>query len=251
VTTPEEPSRPDGPVPADAPSSAVGVPGSVGQAVAVGAAAGVGVSAGAGVSPAGVGVSAAAAGHPPVHRGMRVGPPPRHPRWLVDQLPVGMVQSDFFLRFVALFQELASTLLDDADLVEHIPDVTVTPAPMLQTLAGWIGVDGVDASLPPQLQRLIVASSSRSLAHRGTVRGLREFVEMLSGAPAEVIDGGGIWREGDAPRDVSWVRITVAGTGHLSEDEFVAILRDEVPAHVRIEVWVGPRRVLSTVEEDR
>gem|GEM_PF-1369728 len=122
---------------------------------------------------------------------------------------------------------------------------------ILQTLAGWIGVDGVDASLPPQLQRLIVASSSRSLAHRGTVRGLREFVEMLSGAPADVIDGGGIWREGDAPRDVSWVRITVAGTGHLSEDEFVAILRDEVPAHVRIEVWVGPRRVLSTVEEDR
>ena len=182
---------------------------------------------------------------------MRVGRLPRHPRWLVDQLPVGMVQSDSFVRFVALFQELASTLLDDADLVEHIPDVTVTPAPMLQTLAGWIGVEGVDASLPPQLQRLIVASSSRSLAHRGTVRGLREFVEMLSGAPAEVLDGGGVWREGDAPRDVSWVRITVAGTGHLSEDEFVAILRDEIPAHVRSEVWVGSRRVLSTVEEDR
>ena len=64
---------------------------------------------------------------------MRVSRPARHPRWLVDQLPVGMVQSDFFVRFVALFQELASTLLDDADLVEHIPDVTVTPVPMLQT----------------------------------------------------------------------------------------------------------------------
>ena len=112
-------------------------------------------------------------------RGMRVSRPPRHPRWLVDQLPVGMVQSDFFVRFVALFQEVASTLLDDADLVEHIPDVTVTPAPMLQCLASWIGVDVVDASLPEQLQRTIVASSSRSLAHRGTVRGLREFVEML------------------------------------------------------------------------
>jgi len=243
VSTPDEPTRPGDPVPADAPSSAVGVPGSVGVPGAVGRAVAVG-------APAGVGGPAAAL-RSPARRGMRVGRPPRHPRWLVDQLPVGMVQSDFFVRFVALFQELASTLLDDADLVEHIPDVTVTPAPMLQTLAGWIGVDGVDASLPPQLQRLIVASSSRSLAHRGTVRGLREFVEMLSGAPAQVIDGGGVWREGDAPRDVAWVRITVAGTGHLSEDEFVAILRDEIPAHVRIEVWVGSRRVLSTVEEDR
>jgi MoxR-like ATPase len=78
------------------------------------------------------------------------------------------------------------------------------------------------------------------------------FVQLADAdRPAEVVDGRGVWREGDAPGDVCWVRITVAGTGHLSEDEFVAILRDEVPAHVRIEEWVGSRRVLSTVEEGR
>ncbi len=235
--TSDEPTRPAAEVPADAPSTAVGVPGAVGDSGAVGIHAEVGLPA------AAVGV--------PVRRGMRVSRPPRHPRWLVDQLPVGMVQSDFFVRFVALFQEVASTLLDDADLVEHIPDVTVTPAPMLQSLASWIGVDVVDASLPEQLQRTIVASSSRSLAHRGTVRGLREFVEMLSGGPAEVLDGGGVWREGDAPQDVGWVKVTVAGTGHLSADEFAAMIRDEIPAHVRIELWVGSRRVLSTMEEER
>lgn len=197
----------------------------------------------AGVPAAGVGV--------PVRRGMRVSRPARHPRWLVDQLPVGMVQSDFFVRFVGLFQEMSSTLLDDADLVEHIADVTVTPVPMLQYLAGWVGVESVDKSLPEDLQRTIVRSSSRSLAHRGTVAGLRGFVEMLSGGPAEVVDGGGIWPEGEAPNDVAWVTITVAGTGHLSEDEFVALVRDEVPAHVRVELWVGTRRVLSTMEDDR
>jgi phage tail-like protein len=235
--TSDEPARPAAEVPADAPSTAIGVPGAVAVPGAVGVHAEVGLPA------AAVGV--------PVRRGMRVSRPPRHPRWLVDQLPVGMVQSDFFVRFVALFQEVASTLLDDADLVEHIPDVTVTPAPMLQSLASWIGVDVVDASLPEQLQRTIVSSSSRSLAHRGTVRGLREFVEMLSGGPAEVLDGGGVWREGDAPQDIGWVRVTVAGTGHLSADEFVAMIRDEIPAHVRIELWVGSRRVLSTMEEER
>ena len=82
-------------------------------------------------------------------------------------------------------------------------DATVTPVPMLQSLAGWIGVDVVDDSLPEE----------SAAAHRPVVRparwptaapsrGLREFVEMLSGGPAEVIDGGGIWREGDAPEDV-------------------------------------------------
>jgi len=162
-----------------------------------------------------------------------------------------MAQSDFFVRFVGMFQQLASTLLDDADLVEHVADVTVTPVPMLQCLAGWIGIESVDQSLPEDLQRLIVRSSAQSLAHRGTVAGLRGFVQMLSGASAEVIDGGGIWRESEAPHDVAWVRVAVAGTGHLSEDEFVALVRDEVPAHVRVELWVGTRRVLSTMEDDR
>ncbi|HEY7814530.1 MAG TPA: phage tail protein [Nakamurella sp.] len=201
------------------------------------------------VHPA-VGVPASAAGVP-VRRGMRVGRPPRSPRWLVDQLPVGMAQQDFFVRFVGIFQELSSTLLEDADLVEHVADATVTPVPMLQALAGWIGVDSVDASLPEDLQRLIVRSSARSLARRGTADGLREFVQMLSGGPATIDDGGGVWREGDAPSDVAWVRIEVQGTGHLTDQEFVALLRDEVPAHVRVELWVAGRRALSTVEDDR
>lgn len=217
------------------------VPG--GQDVVTGTALALGVHPTVGVPAASVGI--------PVRRGMRVSRPARHPRWLVDQLPVGMAQSDFFVRFVGIFQEVAATLLDDADLVEHVADATVTPVPMLQALAGWIGIESVDQSLPEDLQRLIVRSSGQSLAHRGTVAGLRGFVEMLSGAPADVVDGGGIWREGEAPGDVAWVNVTVAGTGHLSEDEFVALVRDEVPAHVRVELWVGTRRVLSTMEEDR
>lgn len=195
------------------------------------------------VGAAGVGV--------PVRRGMRVSRPARHPRWLVDQLPVGMAQHDFFVRFVGIFQELSSTLLDDADMVEHVADVTVTPVPMLEALAAWIGVDSVDASLPEDLQRLLVRSSARSLARRGTADGLRDFVQMLSGGPATIDDGGGIWREGEAPNDVAWVRIEVENTGHLTDSEFVALLRDEVPAHVRVELWVAGRRALSTVEDDR
>jgi phage tail-like protein len=186
---------------------------------------------------------------PAVRRESRVGPPPRHPQWLINQLPVGMLQSDFFVRFVSIFQELGSKLMDDADLVEHVADATVTPVPMISHLASWIGVDTIDASLPEALQRVILASSAKALAHRGTVSGLRGYLEMLSGGPAEVIDGGGVWPEGNAPQDVAWVRMTVQGTGHLSEDEFVAMVRDEVPAHVRAELWIDVRRVLSTAQD--
>lgn len=189
------------------------------------------------------------AGLPPLRRDARVGKPPRHPEWMVNQLPVGMVQSDFFVRFVSIFQELGSSLLDGADNLEHLPDLTVTPVPMISALAGWIGAEVVDASLPENTQRLLLARSARAMAHRGTPRGLQEYLEMLSDGDAQVVDGGGIWAEGDAPEDAAWVRMSVSGTGHLSEDEFVRMVRHQVPAHVRAELWIGTRRVLATGDQ--
>ena len=186
----------------------------------------------------------------PVRRDKRVGPVPRHPQWMINQLPVGMLESDFFVRFVGLFQDMGGTLLDGADTVVNIPDVTVTPVPMLSYLAGWIGVDVVDASLSEDVQRVIVASSAKALAHRGTVAGLRGYLEMLSGGAAAVEDGGGVWREGEAPDDHRWVRMTVQSTGHLPEEEFVSLVRDEIPAHVRAELYIADRRVLRTADQE-
>ncbi|MEO9009415.1 MAG: phage tail protein [Nakamurella sp.] len=160
-----------------------------------------------------------------------------------------MLGSDFFVRFVSIFQEMAESLMDDADQIVHVPDATVTPTPMLSYLASWIDVRTVDPSLPDAVQRVILRSSAKAMAQRGTRRGLEAYLTMLSGSPAEVTDGGGVWSEGEAPEDVAWVQMRVEGTGHLSEDEFVALVRDEIPAHVRAELFVGERRLLSTQEE--
>jgi phage tail-like protein len=169
--------------------------------------------------------------------------------WMVNQLPVGMLDSTFFVKFVSLFQHLANSLLEDADNVEHVVDPTVAPEPMLRWLATWIGLDSIDPQLPSELQRLIVRSSARTLAWRGTKAGLTEFLQMTSGAPAEVTDGGGVWREGQAPADTAYVRMSVASTGWLPEKDFIALLRDEIPAHVRAELWIGGRLAWSSAAE--
>jgi phage tail-like protein len=175
----------------------------------------------------------------------------RSPHWMLNQLPVGMLDSDFFVRFVSIFQELGDTLLEDADNIDNIVDLTIAPLPVVRWLGSWIGIDGIDASLPDELQRRIVASTAQTLAWRGTAAGLRRFLELISGEPAEVVDGGGVWRAGDAPTDTAWVRMTVASTGWLPEADFVALVRDEVPAHVRAELIVGGRRVWSSVGSER
>jgi len=175
--------------------------------------------------------------------------PHRSPTWMLDQLPVSMVDHDFFARFVSIFQELGTTLLEDADNVEHVPDVHVTPAPMLPYLAAWIGVETIDDSQPEALQRRIVAGAAKTLTWRGTARGLRSYLELISDGPAEVEEGGGIWRAGDAPEDTAWVVLRVRSTGLLELDDFIDVVRDEVPAHVRAELYVGPDRVWTSEEE--
>jgi phage tail-like protein len=170
--------------------------------------------------------------------------------WMLRQLPVQMLSHDFFVRFVSIFQELGSTLLDDADNVEHVVDLTVAPESSIAWLGSWIGVDKLDNSMPEELRRRIVATAATTLATRGTVHGLRAFLELLSGGSATVEDGGGVWRADEVPEDTAWVRMHVAGTGTLAEAAFVDMVRDEVPAHLRAELWVGDRRVWDSETDD-
>jgi len=173
----------------------------------------------------------------------RVSRPRRSPQWLLNQMPVGMLDADFFVRFVSIFQEIGSSLLEDADNIDYLADVSVTPEPLLRWLGSWIGTDTIDESLDEATKRRIVAGAATTLTWRGTVHGLARFLELTSGGPVEVEDGGGVWREGEAPADTAWVRMKVESPGWLAENDFVELVRDEVPAHVRAELYVGERRV--------
>jgi hypothetical protein len=51
----------------------------------------------------------------------------RRDDWLLHQLPVGMTEDDFLVRFVTIFQRVADTVVDQVDGVEHAFDPTVAP----------------------------------------------------------------------------------------------------------------------------
>ena len=177
----------------------------------------------------------------PLPEGIRTGP--RSPHWMLNQLPVGMLDGDFFVRFVSIFQELGGTLLENADNVPNLVDIDVAPDGMVRWLNTWIAGGAIDPSLPHELQRRIVVSGAKTLGRRGTVAGLKRFLEITSGGPATVADGGGVWRDGDAPDDTAWVTMRVESTGWMPVADFVTFVRDEVPAHVRAELYVGSERV--------
>ena len=105
--------------------------------------------------------------------------------WLVHQLPVGMVEDEFLVRFLSIFQDVADTVVDQIDNLPHMFDPTVAPLPMVRTLGGWLGLDWIDPSLPDALQRRIVREYFALLRWRGTQRGMRQLLELISEAPAD------------------------------------------------------------------
>ena len=170
--------------------------------------------------------------------------------WLLGQLPMGMLDDDFFVRFVSIFQHVATSMLEDVDNLENVVDVTVAPEPVVRGLGSWLGVQSIDASLPHELQRRIVQDSSKMLAWRGTRRGLETFLELVSGMPVEIDETGGIFAEGEAPVGTPVVRIRMESTGWVPEQDFVALLRDELPANVLFHVEVGGRQLWPVVPEE-
>lgn len=169
---------------------------------------------------------------------MRVGVSRRRD-WLVGQLPVGMLDDDFFVRFTSLFEAVATTFLEGADNVPNIVDPYVTPVSCIGWLGSWLGVHSIDSSMDEQLQRRLLRQASQGLAWRGTRRGLQQFLEVITGAAVTIEESGGIVREGEAGDRPPFVRVMVESIGTLVPADFVALVADEIPANVRYELFVG------------
>ena len=167
----------------------------------------------------------------------------RRDSWLVGQLPMGMLDDDFFLRFVSMFEQEATSLLDGVDNIPHVIDPDVAPPAMVRWLGSWIGMAPIDSSLPEDLQRRLVRMGGDCLAWRGTRYGLARFLEVVTGGPVEVEETGSVRVDAGEGVPEPFVTIRVAGTGRMSAREFVAVVEDELPANAGFEVWVAGSRV--------
>ena len=156
--------------------------------------------------------------------------------WLVGQLPVGMRDDDLLVRFTTIFERIGGSLRAGADGVDHIADPTVASPAMLTYMANWLGYDLLDEDVPADRQRSIVAALGHALPLRGTAAGLRILLEAVTDAPVVVDDPGAV-ADADGPLpSAGAVTVTVRSTGHLREHELEALIRDEVPAHLAVEV---------------
>ena len=165
--------------------------------------------------------------------------------WLVNQLPVGMVDDDFLVRFVTIIQHVADGMLDHLDDMPHLADVTVTPERMVPYLGGWVGLDWVEPGLEPRAQREIVRRYATDLMWRGTRRGISNLLTTVTGDTAPVVrDTGGVVQEDQASGEPPHVHLEVSTLGAwATEADLVRIVRSELPASVTFTLIVGGQRV--------
>lgn len=181
----------------------------------------------------------------------------RRDDWLSHQLPVAMVENDFFVRFLTIFQEMADTVYTQIDGLDHQFDPAVASPEMVRSMGAWLGIDWIDSSLHERTQREIVRRYADLIRWRGTKYGVTRLLELITEGPVRVVDNGGVFAEGEAPHGPPTVLIEVESSGFVAPADLVRIVRDELPATVSFrllvagaEIWPTPAEVQAVPEHE-
>jgi phage tail-like protein len=157
----------------------------------------------------------------------------------------GIYQEDpFTVDFVSGFDDVLAPILSTLDCLPSYFDPSLAPEDFLGWLAGWVGLE-LDESWPVSRQRAAIAQAAQMYRMRGTVSGLRDNLEVLTGGRVQVADSGGVaWSASpgaefpgqDHPRLA--VRVSVADPSAVSVSAVDAVVSAAKPAHVvhRVEV---------------
>jgi phage tail-like protein len=167
----------------------------------------------------------------------------RRDDWLIHQLPVGMLDDPVLVPFLRIFQDVADTVFHQIDGLPDQFDVAVAPEEMVRQAGRWLGIQWIDPSLDPRLQREIVRRYAALLRWRGTPRGLEELLSLLTDAPAVVEDSGGVYPEGESVERPPHVHIEVSPSPWATDQDLIRILREEIPAACTFDLHVGGRQV--------
>jgi len=145
-------------------------------------------------------------------RGTVPGLPTPYP--MAGLLPAVYQEEDPFIqRFTAGLDDVLAPAVATLDSLEAYFDPMLAPDDFLDWLATWVGI-AFNENAPRHLHRMAVARAAELHRKRGTVEGLRESLELLTGGEVHVYDSGGVaWsdRPGAEPpgHPTPWVQVQV------------------------------------------
>lgn len=161
----------------------------------------------------------------------------RHP--IASYLPAMLQADEFCVRFTQGLDQVLAPAVTTIDNLDAYVDPWLSPSSFLDWLASWFGIE-LDATWSEERRRSLIANALELGRWRGTVIGLALLVELYTGSPGEVDDGGGVASSDDPdgllpgePRDTIIIRYADEG-GDLQPTRLARVIRDVVPAHLAV-----------------
>ena len=164
---------------------------------------------------------------------------------IASLLPAMLQADEFCVRFTQGLDPVLAPVLSTIDNVDVYVDPWLTPPDFLDWLAGWFGLE-LDATWPEERRRALVANALELGRWRGTVIGLALLVELYTGAPAEIDDGGATVASDDPAEPLPGRLVNVVTVRYTEGPDVDAarlqrLVRDAVPAHLAIQCESRPR----------
>jgi len=118
-----------------------------------------------------------------------------HP--IARQLPAILQEDEFVLNVVDALDSVLAPILLTLDNLDAYFDPMLAPDDFVRWLAGWVGLL-LDETWPIEFTRGAVARTVELYRWRGTVRGIREVLELYTGVAVDLTESGGTAWSADA-----------------------------------------------------
>lgn len=163
----------------------------------------------------------------------------------LGQLLPGLYLGDSFAqRFTSGLDEVLAPVFLALDCFDAYLDPKLAPSDFVAWLADWVAAE-LDDTWSDQRRRAVVGAGLAMHRRRGTVRGVKEHVQLATGLRIEIEESGGAsWstEPGSAPPGRSapglTVRLRIADPGSVDRARLHRAVREACPAHVPIRIEV-------------
>lgn len=103
-------------------------------------------------------------------------------------LPAIYSEDEFWGRFLRLFEDILTPIEEKIEQTQYFFDSRYTPKEFMRWLASWIDVDIIENGATSE-QRRLVHDLVELHCWRGTKRGLREHIKLVTGLEAHISKG--------------------------------------------------------------
>jgi phage tail-like protein len=139
---------------------------------------------------------------------------------------------------VAILEEVSETVQQQADQIPFLADPSVTPEFLLSWLGRFVDAPGSE-NLPEEHRRDLLRETGSLILRKGTRDYILTLIEPYLIGPIDLLEDGGVFREGESGRCEGIIVVRAAAIAHGSATDLYKLVRSITPVHCQIRIEIA------------